>query len=92
MHTQLFDIDAEWRAWFGEKDGRMKRPMAFAKRPRGPVIQYSKEGVELGEWESVKKASEGTGVRLCNISSCITGRLKTAGGFTWKRKYKDPDS
>jgi hypothetical protein len=50
-----------------------------------PVIQL-KDGIVISEYISVKSASEITGVIKQNISSALTGRYKTAGGFEWKYK------
>ena len=51
------------------------------------VNQYSKEGVFVKEWQSIKEASNAVNTSASNISSCIRGREKSAGGFVWK--YKD---
>lgn len=50
-----------------------------------PVIQL-KNNIVINEYNSVKEASEKTGVIKQNISSALTGRYKTAGGFEWKYK------
>jgi len=50
-----------------------------------PVIQL-KDGIVISEYISVKSASEITGIIKQNISSALTGRYKTAGGFEWKYK------
>ena len=50
-----------------------------------PVIQ-TKDGVYVAEYNSVKEASEKTGIIKQNISSALTGRYKTAGGFEWRYK------
>jgi hypothetical protein len=50
-----------------------------------PVIQ-TKNGACIAEYNSVKEASEKTGIIKQNISSALTGRYKTAGGFEWAYK------
>jgi hypothetical protein len=41
--------------------------------------------VETGEtYESTSAASKATGVNRGNISNCVCGRYKTAGGYHWK--------
>jgi hypothetical protein len=50
-----------------------------------PVIQL-KDDIVINEYNSVKEASEKTGVIKQNISSALTGRYKTAGGFQWNYK------
>lgn len=53
-----------------------------------PILQFNLLGELIDEYASVKEASEKTGVVKQNISSNLTGRYKTAGGFVWK--YKNP--
>jgi hypothetical protein len=53
-----------------------------------PILQFSLDGEFLDEYPSVKEAAEKTGIVKQNISSNLTGKYKTAGGFLWR--YKDP--
>lgn len=48
------------------------------------VYQYSKDGVFIREWESVKVAQESLG--CFSISPVALGKrkYKTSGGFIWK--------
>jgi len=48
------------------------------------VCQYTKDGVFIKEWESVKKAREA--VRDSHISDVANGKRGSAGGFLWKFK------
>lgn len=52
-----------------------------------PVLQYDLLGNFIREWPSIIKVEEELGINDGNISSCCSGRLKTAGGYLWK--YKD---
>ena len=52
-----------------------------------PVLQFSLAGEFLNEYPSIKEAAVKTGIIKQNISSNLTGKYKTAGGFIWK--YKD---
>ena len=56
-----------------------------AKRSKA-VIQCNKQGILLNEWQSVKVAGETLDIARSNISSCLTGKLESAGGFIWKYK------
>jgi len=49
-----------------------------------PITQMNLEGNYIMTYEKIKEASRKTGVNSGNISSCIHGKLKTAGGFLWK--------
>jgi len=51
------------------------------------VDAFSLDGEFLESFDSIKEASESIGRSEACISSCLGGRLKTAGGFLWK--YKD---
>jgi hypothetical protein len=53
-----------------------------------PILQFNLDGEFLDEYASVKEAAEKTGIVKQNISSNLTGKYKTAGGFFWR--YKDP--
>jgi hypothetical protein len=50
------------------------------------VLQYSLEGVLLGEWKTIKTASEEIGLSSNNIVACCKGRSMSAGGFIWRYK------
>jgi len=69
---------------------REKHKELMRKVLNKPVSQYSKEGVLIASFESVKDATNKTGIRSGNISSMLTGRNKTAGGFIWKYDKKEP--
>lgn len=40
-------------------------------------------------YDSLRSASEQTGINAGNISSCCSGRLATAGGYHWKKIVKN---
>lgn len=48
------------------------------------VEQYNKEGRLIATWESTATASRMLGIGSTNISNCINGRSRTAGGYVWK--------
>lgn len=50
------------------------------------ILQYSRDGVFIREWPSVKEAGKALKINTGNISSCLKQKLKTAGGFVWKYK------
>jgi group I intron endonuclease len=49
-----------------------------------PIQQLTKEGIWIRDWNSQKRAAEALGIDRGNISTCLKGRQKTAGGFVWK--------
>lgn len=48
------------------------------------VIQYTKDGDFVNEFESTLKASKLTGINQGNISLCCLGKRKSAGGYVWQ--------
>lgn len=54
------------------------------------VIQYSKSGDFIREWNSVREAAIQTNTDKTSIKKCVVNKAKTAGGFIWK--YPEIDS
>lgn len=48
------------------------------------VIQLSKEGVQLGVFNSIAGASKEFNIPTTNISKCCKGIRKSAGNFIWR--------
>jgi hypothetical protein len=53
-----------------------------------PIIQYSKSGKKIAEYESIAKAARLTKTNVSAISQAAKGRQITSGGFKWKYKYR----
>jgi hypothetical protein len=51
-----------------------------------PIIQLSKSGEFIREWESSRHPTRELGFRQGCIMNCISGLQKSAHGFIWKRK------
>lgn len=51
-----------------------------------PVLQFTKDGEFVREWNSATDVQRSLGYSKCNISSCCTGRYKSAHNFIWKFK------
>jgi hypothetical protein len=49
-----------------------------------PVIQTNEAGNILNRFAGAREAERKTGVSYQHISSCCTGKQKTAGGYVWK--------
>ena len=52
------------------------------------VVQYTKEGEFVAEYESALMAKNITGINNGDIGACCRGKRKSAGGFKWA--YKNP--
>jgi len=49
------------------------------------VNQYSKDGVFIRTFDSIRLAAKETGKKSpAGISQCCKGKMKTSGGFTWQ--------
>lgn len=51
-----------------------------------PVLQYTKSGKFVAEYESGAKASRETGISAAHISKVCKSIRKSAGGYVWKFK------
>lgn len=49
------------------------------------VQQLTMEDVVIREWDSMIQAAKALGIGVGNISSACNGRIKSTGGFKWKR-------
>jgi group I intron endonuclease len=49
-----------------------------------PVLQYTKEGKFIKQWESGYRAYQELGISFVAISNCLRGKSKSSGDFVWK--------
>ena len=50
-----------------------------------PVLQFTKDGQFVKEWDCAKRAENELGISH-HIHDCCKGKLKTTGGYIWKYK------
>ena len=62
---------------------------SMIEKNKKQVIQLDKEGKTIQEYSSLKEAEEKTSVKAKNISACLVGRTKTAGGYIWNYKESE---
>lgn len=48
-----------------------------------PIVQYSLDGEQIKEWESITDAANELNVSISSISTCLSGKSKTSHGFRW---------
>ena len=48
------------------------------------ILQFTKDGGFIKEWQSAKEAERQLGIFHSNICSCLKGYRKFAGGFVWR--------
>ena len=51
-----------------------------------PILQFTKYGQFIAEYDSIKNASIINGIQESDICKCCKGKLKTAGKCIWKYK------
>lgn len=50
------------------------------------ILQYSKEGKKIAEYNSITEAARLTNIIRTGIGNCLKGWSKSAGGYLWKYK------
>ena len=65
---------------------RMKKMFAEhpEKKTTKAVNQYSLDGKFIASFVSAREADKSTGISYKNISSVVTGKQTTAGGYIWR--------
>ena len=49
-----------------------------------PVVQLDLEGFLVAKWDSLMDIKRELCFNICNINSCLKGKLKTSSGFKWQ--------
>ena len=83
VYTNLEWCDADYNNEYGTRTIRaMKSCMKYAVK----VIATNKCSNEKLEFESIREASRELNIDRSDISKCIKGKIKSAGGYYWKYK------
>ena len=63
----------------------------YNERLSRKILQYSRSGEFIREWQGSREVERVLGIRHQNITQCCRGNPKhtTAGGFVWRYKEKD---
>ncbi len=69
-------------AWYGETLIDTDR--------RKPIFQLTLDGTYIKKWSGPQEAAGALGINQSSISSCLSGKLRKAGGFIWSRSRKKP--
>lgn len=57
-----------------------------ASAHKRPVLQFNREGILIGTYDSIQNAYRQTGILPANIGKCLRGERKSAGGYEWRDK------
>ena len=71
-----------WR--FLEDDAPAPKIEPYKHPGERAVLQYSKDGHFLQKYDSIKVASEITGISRMTIGLCCCGKIRTSGGYIWR--------
>ena len=52
-----------------------------------PVLQFTKSGEFIKEWESGAVAARELNLHKGNLNSCCNEKVKSCGGYVWKFKH-----
>lgn len=61
-----------------------KEKISANTKNKRKVVQLTKDGVIVKEYNSAKEAERETGIHNPNIIACCKGKKTTAGGYIWK--------
>ena len=75
--------------WLSWSENRYKQTMERRCR-KGKVAQMQGRKI-ISIHYSQRKAVIDTGIAQSNISSCLNGKRKTAGGYGWEYIYESPE-
>ena len=76
MHKNLHREQMKKCAKLGWKISGKKRSI--------PILQFSKDGTLIKEWQSLSEAERKLGIAGSNIWACLKGYCKSARGFVWR--------
>ena len=62
-----------------------KSPTRIEKRSI-PILQLTKDGTFVKEWQSLSEACRQLGIPRTNIIACLRYGRKSSGGFVWRYK------
>lgn len=70
--------------WAKSNNKIQKNLKLGSKKSQIAIIQKSKDGEIINQWDSLQQASDELGIERSNISHCLRGRIKTSGGYIWE--------
>jgi hypothetical protein len=74
----------DWKAAMKKRKGKIDYTL-YSEKMSKAIEQYDLEGNFIKQWKSATEAKNKLGYKSsCTISSCLTGKQKTAQGYVWK--------
>lgn len=81
----------EWQTTIGHRVSGTGCNECYRRRNREhhplakKILQYSRDGKLIREWNSISEASRELSINSSNISMCAKGQRSHAGGYVWKK-------
>lgn len=77
-----------YNANYGSRNKNISKTQTNRIDQARPVLQFTRSGLLVSEFESVREAERQTGIYRSNIIACCKGnkRHPAAGGFVWRYK------
>ena len=76
--------DAVYNMNYGTRNKRSAEKQLNRKDKSKPVKQFTKDGLFLKEYQSMKEAARQTGFYKSAIVNCVQGRTKSSYGYIWR--------
>lgn len=78
--THLYNMN------YGCRNEKASKKLTNRKDLSKSVLQFTKDGQFVAEYQSFMDAERKTGIYNESISACCLGKRKSAGGYIWKQK------
>ena len=83
-YSNLEWCDRSYNNVYGTRKQRIIITQRNSHPRRKQVYQFNKKGELIAVFQSTREAERSTNICHNNISQCVNGQRKTAGGFIWK--------
>lgn len=81
--------------WFYEEDKEQVQDLSHRDSNYGKIktliLQYSLDGDFIQAYRTTQEAQEATNIHNSGIVRCMSGEIKMAGGYQWKRGFYGED-
>jgi hypothetical protein len=71
---------------------REKTKLSYIEKKGQPMTQYDHKGKRIAIYPAFNVAARATGIIGADISTVISGRRRSAGGYIWKKGRAKPAS
>ena len=86
--THIERVGKKMKKYWGSEENRKKMSETLKNHPKlsKKVYQYTKDGVFVKEWCSIREIGRVLGFGIGHISRCCLGKQKTAYDFKWSHE------